>query len=479
MLQQTMLNKKSCEIAAEVIPSLRQLEWQKLEFYAFCHFGTNTFTNKEWGDGTASPLVFNPKSLDARQWAREIKNAGMNAIILTCKHHDGFCLWPSEFTEYSVKNSPYKNGKGDVVREVSDACREYGLKFGVYLSPWDRNYKSYGTGEEYDTYFTNQLTELATNYGDIFCFWFDGACGEGKNGKKQVYNWNKYFTLIRKLQPNAVINICGPDVRWCGNEAGKVRESEWSVVPAYVSNQDYVAEHSQQEDDPDFSKKVDATTHDLGSRKAIEGCRNLIWYPSETDVSIRPGWFYHKREDFKVKSVKKLMNIYFGSVGGNSSLLLNIPPDKNGILSKADVKVLRKLGEALRNEFPDNLCENAKAIASSQLDENHPASNILTDNGFWQCAEGDKAPEIIIDFGRVVTADKIVLMENIATGQQIENIQIFGDNGRGFKELYKGTVIGYKRICRFKKQKLQKIKVVITSYRTKATMQRIEVYCKK
>lgn len=474
----TMQNKKSYEIAAEVIPSLRQLEWQKLEFYAFCHFGTNTFTGREWGDGKASPEVFNPQKLHARQWAKEIKNAGMNAVILTCKHHDGFCLWPSKYTEYSVKNSPYKNGKGDVVREVSDACREYGLKFGVYLSPWDRNNEAYGKGEEYDTYFINQLTELATNYGDIFCFWFDGACGEGKNGKKQIYDWNRYFALIRELQPNATINICGPDVRWCGNEAGKTRESEWSVVPVYVSNQDYVAEHSQQEDSPEFSKKVEATTQDLGSRKAIEGCKNLIWYPSETDVSIRPGWFYHKREDRRVKSVKKLMNIYWGSVGGNSSLLLNIPPDKNGLISKADVKVLQKLGERLRNEFSVNLCENANVTVSSQFDDNHSAQNILTDNGFWQCAERDKHPEIIIDFGKTIKADKVVLKENIATGQQIESIEIYGDNGKGWKTLCKSTVIGYKRICRFKKQKLNRIKIVITSYRVKATIKEIQVYCK-
>ena len=229
-----MQNKKSYELAAEVIPSSRQLEWQKLEMYAFCHFGTNTFTGREWGDGTAPASIFNPKKLDARQWAKEIKNAGMKAIILTCKHHDGFCLWQSDYTDYCMKNSPYQNGKGDVVKEVSDACREMGLKFGVYLSPWDRHEATYGTGEDYNKYFKNQLTELATKYGDVFCFWFDGACGEGKNGKKQVYDWESYFDLIRELQPNAVINICGPDVRWCGNEAGKSRESEWSVVPAHM-----------------------------------------------------------------------------------------------------------------------------------------------------------------------------------------------------------------------------------------------------
>ena len=474
-----MQNKKSYEIAAEVVPSLRQLEWQKLEMYAFCHFGTNTFTGREWGDGTAPASVFNPKKLDARQWAKEIKNAGMKAIILTCKHHDGFCLWPSKYTDYCMKNSPYKDGKGDVVKEVSEACREYGLKFGVYLSPWDRHESTYGTGEEYNTYFKNQLTELATEYGDIFCFWFDGACGEGKNGKKQVYDWNSYFTLIRELQPNAVINICGPDVRWCGNEAGKSRESEWSVVPAFVGNQDYTAEHSQQEDTPEFAKNVDAKTQDLGSREFIDGIKNFIWYPAEVDVSIRPGWFYHKKEDFKVKSLKKLMQIYWGSVGGNSSLLLNIPPDKNGLLAKADVRRLRKFGDELRKEFPTNLATESVVTASSQSSDDHNANNIISENGCWQCGTGDESPEIEITFNTPIIADKIVLKENIATGQQIESFEVYADNGQGYNKLCSSTVIGAKRICRFKKQIFNRIKIVITSYRVKATLNKVELYCKK
>lgn len=474
-----MQNKKSYEIAAEVVPSLRQLEWQKLEMYAFCHFGTNTFTGREWGDGTAPASIFNPKKLDARQWAREIKNAGMKAIILTCKHHDGFCLWQSDYTDYCMKNSPYKNGKGDIAKEVSDACREYGLKFGVYLSPWDRHEATYGTGEEYNTYFKNQLTELATKYGDIFCFWFDGACGEGKNGKKQVYDWNSYFALIRDLQPNAVINICGPDVRWCGNEAGKSRESEWSVVPAFVGNQDYTAKHSQQEDTPEFAKNVDAKTQDLGSREFIDGIKDFIWYPAEVDVSIRPGWFYHKREDFKVKSLKKLMQIYWGSVGGNSSLLLNIPPNKQGLLAKADVRALRKFGNELRKEFPDNLMKDCVITVSSQIDDECNANNIITENGYWQCGKNDEKPTIEITFNSPIVADKIILKENIATGQQIESFEVFADSGNGYEKICSSTIIGAKRICRFKKQKINKIKIVITSYRVKATLNKVELYCRK
>lgn len=474
-MQQTTQTKKSYEIAAEVVPSKRQLEWQKMEMYAFCHFGMTTFSGKEWGDGTMSPKKFSPKKLDARQWVREIKNAGLKGLILTCKHHDGFCLWPSKYTEYSVKNSPYKNGNGDVVKEVSDACREYGIKFGVYLSPWDRHEPTYGSGEGYDAYFKNQLTELATDYGDIFCFWFDGACGEGPNGKKQVYNWKEYFNLIRELQPNAVLNICGPDVRWCGNEAGKSRESEWSVVPAFIGNQDYTAELSQQEDDRKFAKNVNSETQDLGSRQFIDGMKNFIWYPAEVDVSIRPGWFYHRTQDFRVKSTEKLMQIYWGSVGGNSSLLLNIPPDRNGLLTKFDVRALRKFGQRLRDEFPENLAKGAKISSFSSLDVEHTADNIFNENGYWQCGENDESPEITIDFGKTVTADKVVLRENIATGQQIEAFDVYADG----KKIASSTVIGAKRIIRFPKQNMNTMKIVITSYRVKATLASLEVFCRK
>lgn len=475
-MPQTMQND-SIVLASKVTPSPRQIEWQKLEFYAFCHFGTNTFTGKEWGDGNAAPSLFNPKKLDAEQWVKEIKNAGMRALILTCKHHDGFCLWPSKYTDYSVKNSPYKNGKGDVVKEVSDACRKHGIKFGVYLSPWDRHEKTYGQGKAYDDYFVNQLTELAENYGDVFCFWFDGACGEGKNGKKQVYDWNRYFTLIREKQPNAVLNICGVDVRWCGNEAGKYRSAEWSVVPYSLCNQDYTAEHSQQADDKSFSKKFDSTTKDLGSRDAIDGISDFIWYPCETDVSIRPGWFYHKSQDFRVKSVKKLMDIYFGTVGGNSAFLLNIPPDKNGLISKADVRVLRKLGDRLRAEFSENKAVGASVTASTENGENR-ASNVICENGYWKCEDGDEAPEITLDFKERVKIDKIVLCENIETGQQIESFEVYAKTDNGFTKIAEAETVGAKRICCFEPVKTKKIKVKITSYRRIATLKKIELYCK-
>ncbi|WP_315939061.1 alpha-L-fucosidase [Paenibacillus sp. ClWae2A] len=228
--------------AAQVNPSERQLRWQEMEFYAFIHFTVNTFTDQEWGTGEEDPAIFNPSELSAMQWVQACMAAGMKGLILTCKHHDGFCLWPSQFTAHTVAASPWRNGAGDLVREVADACREGGLKFGVYLSPWDRHEATYGDSERYNEFFLHQLRELLTNYGDIFCVWFDGACGEGPNGKRQVYDWDAYYALIRELQPEAVISVCGPDVRWCGNEAGHTRESEWSVVPAHMQDNEKIQE---------------------------------------------------------------------------------------------------------------------------------------------------------------------------------------------------------------------------------------------
>ena len=322
----------------KAIPSERQLTYEKMEFFCFIHFTVNTFTGSEWGDGKEDVSIFNPTELDARQWVKTAKDAGMKGLILTCKHHDGFCLWPSKYTEHSVKNSPYKNGNGDIVREVSEACKEFGLKFGVYLSPWDRNNSSYGKGKEYDDYYVNQLIELLTEYGELYTIWLDGACGEGANGKIQKYDWNRYYKVMRELQPNAVISISGPDVRWCGNEAGEVRESEWSVVAKDMTDPSITAELSQHEDNEEFrDRPLDETQSDLGSRERLKNEKELVWYPAETDVSIRPGWFYHEEEDDKVRSFENLKDIYLKSVGGNTTLLLNIPPMKNGKIHEKDM----------------------------------------------------------------------------------------------------------------------------------------------
>jgi len=325
------------ERLVRIVPSPRQLRIQNMAFYAFVHFTVNTFTDKEWGDGTESPAIFDPRKLDAEQWVESIKAAGMTGLILTCKHHDGFCLWPSRYTDHTVAHSPYKAGRGDVVREVAQACRKGGIGFGIYLSPWDRHHPLYGTGKPYDDYFVAQLTELLTGYGDIFTVWLDGACGEGPNGKKQYYDWERYYRTVRTLQPDACIHICGPDVRWCGNEAGQTRPSEWSVVPARTADTEKVASLSQQSDDPSFRQRtIRAWDLDLGSREALRDENDLIWYPAEVNTSIRPGWFWHPSEDEQVKPLAQLIDIYEKSVGGNAMFLLNIPPTDEGLFHEND-----------------------------------------------------------------------------------------------------------------------------------------------
>lgn len=468
----------SYKIAARVVPSERQMKWQEVEFYAFCHFGMNTFTGKEWGDGQTPSEVFNPTDFDAEQWAKAVKSAGMRGLILTCKHHDGFCLWPSAYTEYSVKNSPFRNGQGDVVREVADACKKCGLKFGVYLSPWDRHEQTYGQGEPYNTYYKNQLRELLTNYGELFCIWLDGACGEGKNGKKQKYDWQSYYAVMRELQPNAAICVSGPDVRWIGNEAGVCRKAEWSVVPSWLSINEYVAEHSQKADDKKFAKTHNAMVLDLGSRKAIANETDFIWYPAEVDVSIRPGWFYHAAEDGKVKSLDKLYKIYLNSVGGNASLLLNIPPDKTGRIPQVDALTLDAFGRMLGREFPVDLLQGARACATSELDSEHSASSVLEENtSFWQSALDEECPELVLDFDTETAFDSLILQENIRTGQQIEAFDVAIQKGNRWKRIGKYTIIGYKRICRFKKTyRTRKIRIRIRSHRGMATILRVSAY---
>ena len=352
--------------AANVTPSPRQLDWQRLEFIAFIHFGMNTFMDREWGLGNEDPVVFNPADLDARQWVKVIKDAGMKLLIVTAKHHDGFCLWPSKFTDHSVKSSPWKNGKGDVVGEVAQACKEAGIKFGVYLSPWDRHEKSYGDSPAYNEHFRNQLRELLTNYGNVAEVWFDGANAEGPNAKRQEYDWQSYYKLIRQLQPEAAIAIMGPDVRWVGTESGYGRETEWSVVPGVAQNLGAIAGSSQQNPIDGAFVPGDLMSDDLGSRDKIKNATSLVWYPAETDVSIRPGWFYHESQDDLVKTPGKLVDIYYGSVGRNSVLLLNIPPNKHGRIGENDIKALKGLCKTLDLTFSTNLTMGARVTASNE-----------------------------------------------------------------------------------------------------------------
>ena len=428
-----------------VVPSERQLKFQETEFYAFVHFTVNTFTDREWGDGSESPEVFAPSRLDPEQWCEAIASAGMKGLILTCKHHDGFCLWPSKYTSHSVAASPYKSGKGDVVREVSDACRKYGLKFGVYLSPWDRHEPTYGAGREYDDYFVSQLTELLTGYGDIFCVWFDGACGEGANGKKQYYDWDRYYSVIRELQPGACINVCGPDIRWCGNEAGQTRPSEWSVLPKAMRDTEKVASKSQQSDSGEFrQRKLSAQELDLGSREKLKDERELIWYPAEVNTSIRPGWFYHESEDGRVRPALELFDIYLKSVGGNATFLLNIPPNREGLFHQNDVAVLRDLGELIRGVYTRSITREA-TITPERLE-------ITVDSSF--------------------PCGYLVLQEDITKGQRVESFKVLADG----EQIYEGTVIGYKRIVKLNGIKAKHISIIITAARGEPVIKTAEVY---
>ena len=455
--------------AANVVPSPRQLAWQKMEFTAFVHFTVNTFTDKEWGDGTEPESVFNPSAFDARQWARVCKSAGMKQIIVTAKHHDGFCLWPSKYTEHSVKNSPWRNGKGDVLKDVSEACREYGLKFGVYLSPWDRHEPTYGDSPKYNAYFRNQLTELLTNYGEVDEVWFDGACGEGPNGKRQVYDFESYYKLIRKLQPQAVIAIMGPDVRWVGTESGYGRKTEWSVLPVSQQARDKIAADSQ--NDIAFLPLGDMTNEDLGSRDKLAKASALVWYPAEVDVSIRPGWFYHASQDSKVKTAEKLVDIYYSSVGRNSLLLLNLPPDRRGLINEHDIKSLMGMREILDKTFNENLVANATVTAGSA--EKGCAPSKIIDGKFdtyWAAKDGVSSAEIVFVLDGEKQFDRAMLQEHIPTGQRIEKFKLDAWQDGHWKQFTEGTTVGYKRLLRFPAVKTQKVRLTIQQSRTNPTL---------
>ncbi|MDE5806459.1 MAG: alpha-L-fucosidase, partial [Paramuribaculum sp.] len=329
------------ELAGRVVPTPQQLAWQQRPLTAFLHFGMNTFTNREWGDGKESPELFNPKLLDTDQWVRTLKDAGFEMVILTAKHHDGFCLWPTATTSHSVASSPWRDGKGDVVADLRRSCDKYGMKLGLYLSPWDRNAQCYGS-EAYNDLFVAQLTELLTNYGKVDEVWFDGACGEGPNGKKQVYDWLRFRDTMRDLQPDAVLAITGDDVRWVGNEGGRGRETEWSVTPLVPKVYAFA-------DSVNKALDMNEMSPSLGGRDVVSRASQVFWWPAEVDVSIRPGWFYHETE--QPHPMSRMARIYLESVGRNATLLLNIPPDTDGLISPADCQRLAEFHNWIQTNF--------------------------------------------------------------------------------------------------------------------------------
>ncbi len=462
----TLFKPESVPGPCGALPSESQLAWHEMEYYMFVHFTVNTFTDKEWGYGDESPEIFNPTGLDCRQWARVAKEAGMKGIIITAKHHDGFCLWPSKYTEHSMKNSPWRNGKGDVLRELRQACDEYGLKMGVYLSPWDRNSAVYGS-REYIDYYRNQLRELLTNYGEIFEVWFDGANGgDGYYGgaretrridNRTYYDWPNTIQIVRELQPGAVMfSDAGPDVRWVGNERGVGSLTNWCRL-----NRDDMYPGGP------FAKIL-GQGHEDGK----------YWVPAEVDVSIRPGWFWHQKEDSLVKSPEKLLDIFYSSIGRNCNLLLNVPPDRRGLIHENDVKSLLGFKELLDKEFANELARGKKVTASSSRGRKFLPTNVNDGNPdtYWATSDEITNAELIIDLGKETEVNRILLQEYIRLGQRIQEFSVEAFSGGEWIHILDGTTIGYKIIRKFPMVKASKIKVRIIKSKACPLISNIELY---
>ena len=419
------------------VPSPEQLAWQEMEYGMFCHFGVNTFYDQEWGHGTEDPNRFNPSEFDARQWVQVAKECGIKYLVVTAKHHDGFCLFPSAHTEHSVKASVWQDGKGDVVRGVADACRELGIMFGFYLSPWDRHEPKYKDNKAYDEHFKNQLRELLTNYGSVGEVWFDGAGGKG-----HVYDWSSYYAVVRELQPHALIAICGPDIRWVGNEDGVAPETLWAV-------------------------------QERGGEK--------VWHPAECDVPIRKGhWFFHTESEDSLRSLDEMIDIYYRSVGHGAVLLLNLTPDRRGLLPEADVARLRELWKVVSETFKTNLAQG-KACTASNVRGNDPAFGAARavdgDTAtYWATDDGVNTATIEVDLGQPTAFDRSMIQEHIALGQRVEEYAIEAWDGAAWHEVVSGTTIGYKRLDRFDAVTATKVRLVIRKALACPTISAFGVY---
>jgi alpha-L-fucosidase len=412
--------------AHEPVPSAAQVQWQRLEFTAFVHFGPNAFTGAEWGSGREQPTVFDPKALDARQWVQTFRAAGMKGVIVTAKHHDGFCLWPTTASTHTVASSPWRGGKGDLLRELSDAAKAEGLKFGVYLSPWDRNHPSYGT-PAYNDVFVRMLEDVLSNYGEIFEVWFDGANGEGPNGKRQVYDWPRFHEVVRRLQPKALIfSDAGPDIRWIGNERGEAPLTNWAML------------------DRDRYQPGTPLSMDLPEGSEL----GRFYVPGECDVSIRPGWFWRAAENARVKSPRTLLRLYETSVGRNCTLLLNVPPDDRGLIHDNDVKALTGLRAMIDRVYGVSLIPAAaRASAGSSL-ARHEASLVLDGDldTWWAPAAGAKTGALTVDLAAPVTFDRVRLQEYFTLGQRVSLFDIEALVDGTWTRIATGTTIGHTRI---------------------------------
>jgi len=439
------------------VPTQSQLVWQDMEYYFFAHFGPNTFTGLEWGKGTEKAEVFDPKDLDCDQWCRIAKAAGAKGIMITAKHHDGFCLWPSKYSTHTVRESQWKNGKGDVLKELSAACKKYGLKFGVYLSPWDRNHPAYGT-PKYNDVFVNMLKEIFTNYGPIWELWWDGANGEGPNGKKQVYDFARFEKVVRKLSPNTIIfSDIGPDARWCGNEKGYAGKTNWDLL-----------------DTAGFKRGAGAPPTDTLNQGNVWG-KNFI--PAECDVSIRPGWFYHQKEDSLVKTPQQLFEIYSKSVGRGANLILNVPPDERGLITKYDSASLMGFKKLREESFANDLSRKGTSFFVNNKKKTIAVNTDYSNNKILERITAPHSQSIEIEFKNAQKMNCIVLEEDLKEGQNCAKftIQLLNKNKELIKEI-NGTTIGHKRILTFPETDVRAIKFSIQSQKEPTRIGEIESY---
>lgn len=461
--------KDSAPEAFGPVPSKEQLEWYDMEMNAFIHFTINTFTDKEWGYGDESPALFNPIDLNTDQWMASLKDAGFKGVILTAKHHDGFALWPSEYTEHDIASSPYKDGNGNLVKEVSTSADKFGLKFGVYLSPWDRNRADYGE-PSYVAYYRNQIKELFTGYGPVFEMWFDGANGgdgyygganeERKINRQTYYDWPKTIAGAKEIQPKVLFfSDAGPDIRWVGNEAGIGGETHWNTL------------------DVDTLYAGKAGIEELLQR-GTKGGKN--WIPAEVNTSIRPGWFYHASEDSLVRTPENLFELYLTSVGRGSTLLLNIPPDRRGLFHENDVAALHGFREILDSVFKSNLAKDASITANNSRGEGetYSAEKAIDKkkNTYWCTNDGVTTGSLELTWEKRQTLNYLVLQEYIALGQRIAAFTVsVWDNG-AWKQVAAQTTIGHKRILKLKGVETTKLKVEITEALACPLVSNIEVY---
>ena len=451
------------------VPEPKQVEWQQMETYAFIHFGLNTFNDREWGYGDTDPKTFNPTNLDCEQWAQTLVKAGMKGVILTAKHHDGFCLWPFEGTEYSIKNSPWKNGKGNVVKELSEACKKYGLKFAVYLSPWDRHQANYGT-PEYLPYFYAQLHDLLTNYGPVFEVWFDGANGgDGWYGgakdirtidRKNYYNYPRIYEMLDSIQPQAIIfSDGGPGCRWVGNEKGFAGATNWSFLRKGEVHPGYDKSYELQYGHPDGNQ----------------------WVPAECDVSIRPGWFYHPEEDDRVKSPDQLVDLYYRSVGHNATLLLNFPVDRRGLIHPVDSANAVRFHEMIQQQLKTNLVAGMIPKVSNERGGDFVASALTDDNfdTYWATEDGVTTADIEFSFDTPTRMNRMMLQEYIPLGQRVKAFVVEyldKDTWLPVKLNEETTTIGYKRLLRFETVETKGIRIRITDARGPLCLSNVGVY---